>query len=165
MTRHVLLIGLLALAGLAALPAAHAAPLAPDDDQSTAGQDIDIRDAWIQILRPERRIAAGYFTIENRGRSVHLLAGASSPACRTLVAHHTEQESTSETASLFTHLALPAQTTLIFPPGGYHLICVGYDDSVRPGQQITITFRFMGGATRNVPFTVRPSGDNEDATP
>ncbi|MBB2168559.1 copper chaperone PCu(A)C [Gluconacetobacter aggeris] len=165
MTRHALLIGLLVLMSQAALSAARAAPLTPDDDQAAAGQDIDIRDTSIQILRPERRIAAGYFTIENRGSAVHLLAGVSSPACRNLVAHHTEQESTGETASLFTHLALPPETTLVFPPGGYHLICAGYDDSVRPGQQITITFHFLGGATRSVPFAVHPAANTEETTP
>ncbi|GBQ32214.1 copper chaperone PCu(A)C [Gluconacetobacter sacchari] len=165
MTRHALLIGMLILASQAALSAARAAPLAPDDNQTTAGQDIEIRDASLQILRPERRIAAGYFTIENRGESVHLLAGVSSPACPRLFAHHTEQESTGETAALFSHLALPAQTTLVFPPGGYHLICADYGDGVRPGQQVTITFHFLGGATRNVPFLVRAAADTQDATP
>ncbi|MBB2204401.1 copper chaperone PCu(A)C [Gluconacetobacter takamatsuzukensis] len=164
MTRHALLIGLLVLTSQAALPAARAAALAPDDDQAAASQDIDIRDTSIQILRPDRRIAAGYFTIENRGKSVHLLAGVSSPACPRLFAHHTEQESTGETANLFMHLALPAQTTLVFPPGGYHLICSGYDDNLRPGQQIVVTFRFMGGATRSVPFVVHPTADTGDAT-
>ncbi|MFW7266895.1 copper chaperone PCu(A)C [Gluconacetobacter sp. Hr-1-5] len=165
MTRHALLIGLLILMSQAGLSAARAAPLAPEDDQAATGQDIDIRDTSIQILRPDRRIAAGYFTIENRGKSVHLLAGVSSPACQKLFAHHTEQESTSDTATLFAHLALPAETTLVFPPGGYHLICTGYDDSLRPGQQITITFRFMGGATRSVPFVVQPSANTEETTP
>lgn len=165
MTRHALLIGLLVLMSQAALSAARAAPLAPDDDQAATGQDIVIRDASIQILRPKRRIAAGYFTIENRGKSVHLLAGVSSTACHNLFAHHTEQESTSDTATLFSHLALPAETTLVFPPGGYHLICTGYDDSLHPGQQITITFHFMGGATRNVPFTVQPPANTEETTP
>ncbi|WP_342628763.1 copper chaperone PCu(A)C [Nguyenibacter vanlangensis] len=172
MTRRALLVGMLALAGtvgarpaLAADAPSPAVPGQPPPGQADAGADIDIRDSWMQILQPDRRIATGYFTIENRGKDAHLLNGVTAPACHALYAHHTEQESTGETAALFDHLALPAQTVLVFPPGGYHLICSGYDDSVQPGRRIPVTFHFLGGTTRTVPFDIRPNPDQTDATP
>jgi periplasmic copper chaperone A len=164
MTRRTLPIGLLALlAGWGASPARADNPTVPG--QVDASHDIDIRDAWMQVIRPDRKIAAGYFTIENRSHDVHLLDAVSSPACPDLFAHHAEQESTQETAALFTHLALPAQTILIFPPGGYHLVCTGYDASLQAGHQIPVTFHFMGGTSRTVLFDVRPAPDTADTAP
>ncbi|MBB2155889.1 copper chaperone PCu(A)C [Gluconacetobacter diazotrophicus] len=172
MKRRVLPIGLFALlAGLSpSVPALADTAMADPAPPSIPGQvdadgDIDIRAAWMQVIRPDHRIAAGYFTIENRGRNVHLLDGVSSPACHDMFAHHTEQESTQETATLFSHLALPAQTILVFPPGGYHLVCVGYDDSVQPGRRVPVTFHFMGGTTRTIQFDVRPAPDTADTAP
>ncbi|MBB2202404.1 copper chaperone PCu(A)C [Gluconacetobacter tumulisoli] len=154
------------LAALRPIPSA----LADDAPTSVPGQthaagDINIRDAWMQIIRPERRIAGAYFTIENRGTDTHMLTGVTATACQNLFAHHTEQESTPETAELFTRLALPAQTILVFPPGGYHLICQGYDGTVQPGRSIPVTFHFLGGTTRTVAFEIRPTPDTADIAP
>ncbi|GBQ82907.1 hypothetical protein AA13595_1042 [Gluconacetobacter johannae DSM 13595] len=162
----VLVLPLTLLAGPCAIPPARAADASTSlPGQANAAGDIEIRDAWIQIIRPERQIAGGYFTIENRGVDVHLLTGVTATACRDLFAHHTEQESTSETATLFTHMALPAQTTLVFPPGGYHLVCRGYDATVQPGRSIPVVFHFLGGTTRTVAFDVRPAQDTADTAP
>ncbi|GBQ26699.1 copper chaperone PCu(A)C [Gluconacetobacter azotocaptans] len=149
----------------AILPARAAGAPTSIPGQASAAGDIEVRDAWLQIIRPERQIAGGYFTIENRGTDAHMLTGVTATACRDMFAHHTEQESTSETATLFTHMALPAQTTLVFPPGGYHLICRGYDGTLQPGRSIPVIFHFLGGTTRTVAFEVRPAPDTADTAP
>lgn len=126
-----------------------------DPDKSLPGQkdaqsDITITDTSMQFIKGENRMAGVYFTIANNGGNAHLMTDVRSSACRTLVGHHSDQESTPGTLSLFTHLSLPAHTTLVFPRGGYHLLCLDPDASIQPGQDVTFTFSFLGGSSKSV---------------
>ncbi|GAN69029.1 copper chaperone PCu(A)C [Acetobacter orleanensis] len=125
--------------------------------QNDAQKDITITDTSMQVIGRENHMAGVYFTIRNDGANAHLITDVRSPACRTLVGHHSDQESTSGTLTLFTHLSLPAHTTLVFPYGGYHLRCLDMDNSVQPGQDVSFTFTFLGGSTKNMTVKLDPA--------
>lgn len=141
------------LAGLTLAAPARAEDHDPDKalpGQNDAQKDISITDTHMQVIKGENHMAGVYFTIRNDGANAHLITDVRSPACHTLVGHHSDQESTAGTLSLFTHLSLPAHTTLVFPQGGYHLLCLDMEGSVQPGQDVPFTFTFLGGSTKNV---------------
>lgn len=135
-----------------------------DPDKSLPGQDdaqkdITITDTSMQLINAENRMAGVYFTIRNDGANAHLITDVRSSACRTLVGHHSDQESTPGTLSLFTHLSLPARTTLVFPYGGYHLLCLDPDSSLQPGQDVSFTFSFLGGSSKTIKIKLsQPQG-------
>ncbi|WP_061489148.1 copper chaperone PCu(A)C [Acetobacter tropicalis] len=122
--------------------------------QENAQKDIEIKDVSMQLVRPAGHVYAVYFTLTNKGENAHLVTNVSSASCRTLVGHHSDQESTTGTLNLFTHLSLPANTTLVFPHGGYHLLCLDPDPALKPGQEATFTFSFLGGSSKNVTIPV-----------
>lgn len=133
-----------------------------DSDQVLPGQgdaqkDITITETSMQFLTGESHTAGVYFTIRNDGATAHLITNVSSPACRTLVGNHSEQESSLGTVALFTHLSLPAHTTLVFPHGGYHLLCLDMENSVQAGQTVSLTFTFLGGSSKNVAIRLDPA--------
>nr|WP_243429669.1 copper chaperone PCu(A)C [Acetobacter sacchari] len=103
---------------------------------------------------PDRLSA--YFTIENRADATYLVQGVSSPSCAQLYGYHSDQEISSATRNLFSHLALPENQTLVFPPGGYHLMC---DEApgvtVADGSTVSVTFTFLGGVHKTVNFPVK----------
>nr|WP_298794953.1 copper chaperone PCu(A)C [uncultured Acetobacter sp.] len=128
--------------------------------QADAQKDITITDASMQLIQGEGHIASVYFTIRNDGANAHLITDVRSTACRTLVGHHSDQESTPGTLTLFTHLSVPAHTTLVFPRGGYHLLCLDIGAAIHPGQSIPFTFTFLGGSSKGVNVTlnqIRPA--------
>lgn len=129
---------------------------AQTDDNSLPGQknanrDITI-DGWIRRAPHYPGLAAAYFTIVNKGHEAHLISGVTSPDCTDIEAFHSEQEVTSHTASLFSHFTIPAEMTMVFPEGGYHLICRNFPDSVKVGDTVPLTFKYLGGSTTTANF-------------
>ncbi|MDN7351005.1 copper chaperone PCu(A)C [Acetobacter senegalensis] len=145
------------LAGLLVHTPAHAEDRDPGKSipgQENAQKDIEITNVSMQLVRPAGHVYALYFTLTNKGENAHLVTNVSSASCRTLVGHHSDQESTSGTLSLFTHLSLPANTTLVFPHGGYHLLCLDPEPALKSGQNVTFTFSFLGGSSKDVTVAV-----------
>ncbi|MCX2560440.1 copper chaperone PCu(A)C [Acetobacter farinalis] len=122
--------------------------------QSDAQKDITITNASMQFIHGEGRMAAVYFTIKNDGENAHLITDVQSPACHTLVGHHSDQEGL---PGLFTHLALPAHTTLVFPRGGYYLLCLDTNAADQPEQRVPFTFTFLGGSSKTVTIPIDQS--------
>lgn len=115
-----------------------------------AENDILITDASMEVVNATAGVAAVYFTIQNKGDTTYLATGVTSAACPKLFGHHSDQESTQGTLNLFTHLSVPAHTTLVFPHGGYHLLCLNMASDLREGQAVPFTFTFMDGVRKTV---------------
>ncbi|GBQ84172.1 copper chaperone PCu(A)C [Asaia krungthepensis] len=144
------------LAGLAlGMPQA----MAQTDDDNVPGQKNANRDitigGWMRRAPHYPGLAAAYFTIVNKGHEPHLITGVTSPDCAAVEAFHSEQEVTSHTASLFSHFTIPAEMTMVFPVGGYHLICRNFPDTVKTGDAVPLTFKFLGGTSTTVNFTLK----------
>ena len=107
---------------------------------------------WQSFYFPER--ASGYFTIRNDDGADQLLQGITSPVCHEIAARHSNQETTQATENLFSHLALPHDSKMIFPPSGYHLLCSGITQMPAVGSRVPFTFSFMGGDSVTVSFEV-----------
>jgi copper(I)-binding protein len=52
-------------------------------------------------------------------------------------------------------VSIPAHSTVLFKPGGYHLMCVDPSPTVAPGRSISVIFRFANGGTVTADFPVR----------
>lgn len=78
-----------------------------------------------------------------------------SPDCTAIEAFHSEQEVTKHTANLFSHFTIPGDMTMVFPEGGYHLICRNFPDTVQLGQTVPLTFKYLGGSSSTVNFTLK----------
>ena len=117
-------------------------------------QKIVVLDGTLAPSKHDDTRANAYFTIRNDDDSDHLLKGITSPACSTITAHHTNQEQTQATNDLFSHLALPHNSDMIFPVSGYHLLCGGVQQGLQLGQKVPFTFEFLDGDSITLGFTV-----------
>ncbi|WP_162922244.1 copper chaperone PCu(A)C [Asaia bogorensis] len=122
--------------------------------QKNANRDITI-EGWIRRARHYPGLAAAYFTVVNKGHEAHLISGVTSPDCAAIEAFHSEQEVTSHTANLFSHFTIPAEMTMVFPEGGYHLICRNFPDTIKTGETVPLTFKFLGGTSTTVNFMLK----------
>lgn len=124
--------------------------------QERAADEVNIRDAWMQHVGQGNSHVAAYFAVENTADSPHLIDGVSSPSCSAMYGYHSDLEVSHLTRSLFTHLTVPANQILVFPPGGYHLVCTVADGkTVNVGDVVEVHFHFLGGSSKAVQFTVR----------
>ena len=122
--------------------------------QKNANRDITI-EGWMRRAPHYPGLAAAYFTIVNKGHEAHLISGVTSPDCQAIEAFHSEQEVTRHTASLFSHFTIPAEMTMVFPVGGYHLICRNFPDTIKTGDSVPLTFKFLGGTSSTVNFVLK----------
>ena len=129
------------------------AATASERDQNNAAADISIK-GWMRYDTSKPDLGVGYFTITNNGMQNHLLTGVTSPICDRFIARHSDQEATDYTGGLFTRLALPRQSTMDFPEGGYHLVCLHTKSGLQTGDEVPVTFTFLGGSSKTVEFPI-----------
>lgn len=124
--------------------------------QENAARDIVIHDAWMQHVSAGTDLVAAYFAAENTSDGPHLIDSISSPSCTSMFGYHSDLEVSTLTRDLFTHLTIPPKQILVFPPGGYHLVChVAPGVTVSQGTTVNVEFHFLGGSRKTVPFQVR----------
>ncbi len=62
--------------------------------------------------------------------------------------------------SAMERLDVPAHGTLVFAPGGNHLMCTEPKAAIKPGGSVTVTLQFAGGETLTAEFKVKSAKGN-----
>lgn len=114
--------------------------------------EIEVSGAWVRWL-PGGAPMGGYFELRNDGPETLALTGASSPAFGSVSLHETVSISDGMTSMrpLPLPLEVPPGGQVEFEPGGYHLMLREPQRSIKPGDEVTITFE--GGADVRIPVT------------
>jgi copper(I)-binding protein len=129
--------------------------LAPTLAQAAGGVTID--KPWMRFII-KATPAAGYFTLKNDGDTAVELTGASSAACGMVMLHQTKEVNGVEKMMMVKSLKVPAHGTLSFQPGGYHLMCMKPQSSMKIGASVPVTLKFAGGKTLTASFPVKGPG-------
>jgi periplasmic copper chaperone A len=135
--------------------AAAAAALSGAFLSSTAfASGISVSDAWFRAL-PAGLPAGGYFKLHNDTNRPIMLKSADSPACGMLMVHRSVHTSGMEHMMPAGDLDVPAGGTLVFAPGGYHLMCMSPTPAMKAGAIVTATLHFADGSAITTDFAVR----------
>lgn len=120
--------------------------------------DVAISEAWFRAL-PSGQPAGGYFTMKNSGPTPVQLVAAESAACGMLMLHQTVSSNGTSRMEDVKNVNVPADGTLSFAPGGYHLMCTNPGGAMRPGKSVSVTLVFSDGSKVRTNFTVKnPAG-------
>jgi copper(I)-binding protein len=121
---------------------------------ATPPATITVSDAWIRWL-PANLPAGGYMTLRNTGTRPQTLTGATSPDFGELSLHHTSQTDGVSQMQPVSQVEIPPGGVLSLAAGGYHLMLEQPTRSLKPGDQVSITLHFAGGASTTARFEVR----------
>ena len=116
--------------------------------------DVSIANGWLRFIVPDRP-AAGYFDLNNGTDAAIKLIGASSPGCGQLMLHQSRNVNGVETMAPVQSVEVPAQGSVSFAPGGYHLMCMSPTAKLSSGNSVPITLKFANGRTITADFAVR----------
>ncbi len=109
-----------------------------------ASPAVMVEKPWMRYLLPSLP-AAGYMTLTNTGNTDAVLTGAASPACGMLMLHKSQEDSGMAMMMSLQTITIPANGSVSFAPGGYHLMCM--QPKMKIGDQLRVTLRFQDGAS------------------
>ena len=118
---------------------------------------VVVRDAFA-VEAPSGGTAAGYAVIVNGTDSADVLDSISTPAARTATAHGTRQENGLVSMVPLEAPVIAAHDSLVFQPGGSHLMLEGLTGDLKDGERLVLVFWFRRAGRIAVDAMVRPYG-------
>ena len=116
---------------------------------------VSVRDAWIREAPPGVGVMAGYMELRNNRSRPQVLVAASSSGFERATIHRTIIKDRIAGMVHAPQVELAANASLIFAPGGYHLMLMTPKRTLRAGDLVVINLEFRGGLVLPVAFEVR----------
>ncbi len=117
---------------------------------------VEVRDAWARATRGKAEIGAAYLTLESP--IPDRLTGLSTPAANTAQLHNSTMEGGIMKMRTLAGLDLPAGQPIKLEPGATHIMLLGLNEPLRPGQSFPLTLQFEKAGTREVTVSVEKAG-------
>jgi copper(I)-binding protein len=132
---------------------------------SALAGDIVASTPWTRATVRGASVGVGYFTLENKGKEVDSLTGATTDAAERVELHETKMED-----GLMKMRALPQGVEIVpgdrifIKPGSYHLMLVGLKWAFFPGETVHVTLNFAKSAPVAIDMKVEPFGAEKPET-
>lgn len=106
---------------------------------------LQLTQGEIRVPMPGRTVTAGYFTLQNTTNETLELVAATSPAFTQIELHqHIEQDGMMRMVEVAS-VELSAGATVIFQPGGLHLMLFEPLQPLNAGDTLPVTLHFADG--------------------
>ena len=106
---------------------------------SVAQAQVTVEDAWIRSTVPGQKVTAGYMVIKSATTAT--LVGGTTAAAKVLELHETRMEGNVARMVAVPRLALPAGKSVVFKPGGYHLMLIDLAKPLAKGDKVALTLK------------------------
>ena len=116
---------------------------------------VSVRDAWVRESPPGVTMMAGYMALQNHASRSQVLVAARSSGFATVMIHRTVVKDGMAGMVHASQIELKPNASLIFAPGGYHLMLMNPKRTLRAGDRVDISLEFRGGLVLPVAFEVR----------
>jgi hypothetical protein len=124
---------------------------------------LTLEDAWVRALPPGQPNTAAYLTATNSGAAAVTIVGASAAIANTTQIHTTREVDGLQRMEQVAQLQLAPGQSLVFAPGGTHLMLMGLAQMPAPGEQVRLCLELAGGAQVCTLAEVQKSAGNEQS--
>lgn len=138
--------------------------LIPNINQAVAAESIVIKNAWLRQSPPTITHLAGYLEIVNASPHEQTLIAAKSDAFEYIEFHNSEIKQDVIRMRRHANITIPANTTFIFKPGGYHLMLLNKRSTMPIGTNILIKLIFQNANSYHFTATVKRQYGNNITT-
>jgi len=122
---------------------------------SAIGDSIIVTEAWIKNLPPTVPMRAGYMKLKNVStRSLRIIAVESDIFMHVDI-HESVEKNGMMSMRPLPALPIPAGATVELAPGGIHLMMMGPKQTLKPGDQVSITLQFADDSKQTLQMTVK----------
>lgn len=115
-----------------------------------------VSDAHIRELPPGQSRSAVYLTLKNLGAEDRQILHVDADIAGQAQVHRHSYENGMMKMRQVSHAQIPAGGTLVFEPGGYHIMLLDITDSPAVGSEFLMTIEFDGGEPLTFPVEVLP---------
>jgi len=121
--------------------------------------EVTVKDAWVRGTVPAQTTTGAFMTITSTTEAK--LVGAASPVAKMVEIHESMMHGSTAHMQEVAAVALPAGKAVSLKPGGHHVMLMGVDKPLKPGDTVPITLTIEEKGKRSkveVKATVRPIG-------
>jgi len=116
---------------------------------------VSVRDAWVRESPPGVAMMAGYMALRNNTSRSQVLVAARSPDFETVMIHRTIVKDGMASMVHASQIEIAPNASLLFAPGGYHLMLLNPKRTLRAGNRVDVNLEFRGGLVLPVAFEIR----------
>lgn len=148
------LAGALTLAGCGS-----ASETEPSASAESAAPSIAVTQGWARETAEGQDVGGAFMTIANAGVTADRLTGGWSPVAGEVQVHTVDMAGgVMRMRELADGLEIPAGGSVTLGPGGYHIMLVGLERSLRRGDGVPLTLTFEHAGAVEVELAVEPIG-------
>jgi len=120
---------------------------------------LGVEGAWVRLPAVSGNPGAAYFTVHGDDRADTLLAVSTPAALRAELHESSKTAAGATTMQPVRDAPLPARGTLVFAPGGRHVMLFDLGPAVKAGTRIPLALAFASGKRIEVQAQVVGAGD------
>jgi copper(I)-binding protein len=126
---------------------------------ANAPEGISISDARLVLPAVKGNPGAVYFTVHNDSASAQTIGGAEVKGARSAMIHQSTMANGMSEMHAMGPIAVPANGTLAFEPGGLHVMAMDLDGTLANGGTTDVTLAFESGDKAVFPAEILAAGD------
>lgn len=126
--------------------------------------EIAVESAWVRPNVPPVKNAAGYMMLRNPASVSRALIGAATDVSDVTELHVMEHDGQAMRMRKVERMPIPAKGTTLLQPGGNHLMLIGLNRDLAPGDSVRITLVFDTGTHTLLAPVIRPE-DRQGQSP
>jgi hypothetical protein len=131
---------------------------APALAQEFKAGDIVVEKPWARATPKGAEVGSGYLTIQNKGTAPDRLTGGTADFASVEIHQMQSANGVSQMRELKDGLNVPANGSVRFSPGGYHLMFTHLTHPLTTGESIKATLNFEHAGPVEVEFSVMGIG-------
>ncbi len=128
-----------------------------------AAGKLEIRDAWVRSAPPNATMLAGYATLHNAGDAPITINAAEAEGFNDTSLHETVLVGDVSQMRPVGDLVIAPGSSVVFAPGGKHIMLMQPAQSPMPGTAVAITFNFANGGNQSAQFVIRDEAPGDES--
>lgn len=122
---------------------------------AAADMGVMVEGPWVREAPPSAPALGAFMVLHNHGAKPLVLVGAECEVAAEVQLHRTVMEGGMARMIRQESIEIPANGSLEFKPGDYHLMLMKPKRALKAGERVEITLKFKDGSSQAATFEVR----------
>lgn len=120
-----------------------------------AAADVSVEAPYVRAVPPGQPNSAAFMKLNNNGAAAHSVVNAKSTVSKVVELHtHTMEDGMMKMRQI-PKMDIPANSSLELKPGGLHVMFIGLEQQLKPGDTVNFTLVFEDGSEAEIQAPVQ----------